>query len=435
MNEDQKKKIALFRFGVISSLVGARNQGWGYQKKLLREICEKQWEIPGSGRSNISKSTIFNWLSRYEKNGNSLDALMPSSRKDIGISRKLDKETVLALVNMKRENPKASLSVLIDIARTKGVIPSNLGISKAAIYRIIKKHMSADTTPGKDRRKFEAELPNDLWQADCMHGPYVVSDGKKRKAFLFGIIDDHSRLITHAQFFLKENLGSFLECLKKALAKRGLPRKLYVDNGPYFKAHKLEYSLASLGTALLHAKPYTPEGKGKIERWFRTIRMCFLPRVPAGVTLEKLNELLEEWVDGYHERKHSSTNRPPLKRYLEGIHLIRQAPDDIETYFRTRACRRVNKDRTLSLKSRLFEAPVGLVGKKIEVVFNESDPLDVEAYFNGESWGKLTLLDQQINSKVFRDDYEPRNKEQKIMPEPLPGIQAGKLFESGEKDD
>jgi hypothetical protein len=268
-----------------------------------------------------------------------------------------------------------------------------------------------------------------------MHGPYVVSDGKKRKAFLFGIIDDHSRLITHAQFFLKENLGSFLECLKKALAKRGLPRKLYVDNGPYFKAHKLEYSLASLGTALLHAKPYTPEGKGKIERWFRTIRMCFLPKVPAGVTLEKLNELLEEWVDGYHERKHSSTNRPPLKRYLEGIHLIRQAPDDIETYFRTRVCRRVNKDRTLSLKSRLFEAPVGLVGKKIEVVFNESDPLDVEAFFNGESWGKLTLLDQQINSKVFRDDYEPKNKEQKILPEPLPGIQAGKLFESGEKDD
>jgi len=214
-----------------------------------------------------------------------------------------------------------------------------------------------------------------------------------------------------------------------------LPRKLYVDNGPYFKAHKLEYSLASLGTALLHARPYTPEGKGKIERWFRTIRMCFLPKVSAGLTLNKLNELLEEWIDGYHDRKHSSTNQAPLKRYLEGIHLIRQAPDDIETYFRTRACRRVNKDRTVALKSRLFEAPVGLVGKKIEVVFNESDPLEVEAFFNGESWGKLTLLDQQINSKVFRDDYQPKNKEHKIEPVASPVIQAGRLFESGGKDD
>jgi hypothetical protein len=89
----------------------------------------------------------------------------------------------------------------------------------------------------------------------------------------------------------------------------------------------------------------------------------------------------------------------------------------------------------VALKSRLFEAPVGLVGKKIEVVFNESDPLDVEAFFNGESWGKLTLLDQQINSKVFRDDYEPKSKEQIIMPEASPDIKAGKLFESGEKDD
>jgi len=262
MDEERRKKIALFRFGVISSLIGVKTQAWGHRSKLLREICEKPWDLPCSGRSHISKATVLNWLARYEKGGNSLDALMPSSRKDLGTSRKLDKETELALVNMKRDNPQASLPVLLDIARTKKILPPDLKISNAAIYRIIKKHISADTTSGKDRRKFEAELPNDLWQADCMHGPAVVEGGKNRKAFLFAVIDDHSRLITHAQFFLTENLMSFLECLKTALAKRGLPKKLYVDNGPYFKAHKLEYSLASLGTALLHAKPYTPEGKG-----------------------------------------------------------------------------------------------------------------------------------------------------------------------------
>ena len=435
MDEEQKKRIALFRFGIITPLIGSKKQGWGYQKKLLHEICEKQWDIPGSGRSNISKSTVFNWLSRYEKSGNSLDALMPTSRKDTGTSRKLGKESILALVNMKRENPGASTSVLIDIARAKGIIPLDLKISNASLYRIIKKYISLDTTSAKDRRKFEAELPNELWQADCMHGPYVIADGKKRKSYLFAIIDDHSRLITNARFYLQENLTSFIECLKTALAKRGIPRKLYVDNGPCFRAHKLEYSLAHLGTALLHSKPYTPEGKGKVERWFRTVRMRFLPTLNTGITLEKLNTLLQEWISNYHDKKHSSTNLPPLKRYLQGIHLIRQAPDDIESFFRTRVSRRVNKDRSVSLKSRLFQAPVGLVGKKIEVVFNETDPVDVEAFFNGDSWGKLPVLDQHMNYKVHRQDYQPKdNKQEPVSCEPV-SPESGKLFESGVKDD
>lgn len=435
MDEDQKKKIALFRFGIISPLIGAKSQGWGYQKKLLQEICDKQWEIPSSGRSNISKSTILNWLSRYEKSGNSLDALMPSSRKDIGLSRKLDKESILALVNMKLESPNASVSVLIDIARSKGILPLDSKISNASVYRILKKHILLDTTSGKDRRKFEAERPNELWQADCMHGPYVVFDGKKRKTFLFAIIDDHSRLITNARFYLQENLTCFLECIKTALCKRGLPRKLYVDNGPYFKAHRLEYSLAHLGVALMHSKPYSPQGKGKIERWFRTVRMCFLPKLSTGLTLNKLNELLEEWVSSYNDRKHSSTNLPPLKRYLDGIDLIKQAPNDIESYFRTRVSRRVNNDRSVSLKSMLFEAPIGLVGKKIEVVFNEADPLNVEAFFNGKSWGNLTVLDQQINSKVYREGSKKQNNEPNISVHDSEPPKAGKLFESGVKDD
>jgi transposase InsO family protein len=359
---------------------------------------------------------------------------MPTSRKDRGTSRKLPREAELALVNMKRDNPSASLPVLIDTARSKNVISPDLKISNASIYRIIKKHIAVETGKAKDRRKFEAELPNELWQGDCMHGPNVIDRQKNRKAFLFALIDDHSRLITHAQFYLKENLHCFLECLKTALAKRGLPKKIYVDNGPYFKAHKLEYSLASLGTALLHAKPYTPEGKGKIERWFRTVRMCFLPKLTPGLTLNELNLRLEEWIEEYHEKKHSSTGKAPLERYLDGIHLIRKAPQDMESFFRTRVWRKVNKDRSVSLNSHLFEAPTSLVGKKIELVYSETDPLDVEAVFNDQSWGKLTILDKQINYQIHRSDYNPEMKEQQIQaPETakITSVQGGKLFESG----
>lgn len=434
MDEDRRKKIALFRFGVITPLLGVKDQGWGHRSRLLREICSKQWEIPCSGRSSLSKATVLNWLSRYEKSGNSLDSLMPTSRRDCGTSRKLPRETELALVNMKRDNPGASLPVLIDIAKAKKVISPDLRISNASIYRIIKKHIATDTSTAKDRRKFEAELPNDLWQGDCMHGPTVNDGGRNRKTFLFALIDDHSRLITHAQFYLSENLNSFLECLKTALAKRGLPKKIYVDNGPYFKAHKLEYSLASLGTALLHAKPYTPEGKGKIERWFRTVRMCFLPKLSPGLTINELNLCLEEWIEEYHDKKHSSTGKAPLERYLDGIHLIRKTPPDMESFFRTRVWRKVNKDRSVSLNSHLFEAPTGLIGKKIELVYSETDPLDVEAVFDDRSWGKLSILDKQINAQVHRNDYEPGQKDQQNKtqnPAKIAAVQGGKLFESG----
>jgi putative transposase len=90
-------------------------------------------------------------------------------------------------------------------------------------------------------------LPNDLWQSDVMHGCQIHVDGKNRKSYLIAIIDDHSRLITHGQFYLSENLACYLDCLERALLKRGVPRKLYVDNGPAFRSRHLEHVTASLG--------------------------------------------------------------------------------------------------------------------------------------------------------------------------------------------
>jgi putative transposase len=125
--------------------------------------------------------------------------------------------------------------------------------------------MHAPQKKPTDRRKFEAELPNDLWQSDVMHGPKVHVDGKRRKTYLIAVIDDHSRLICHGQFYLSEKLACYLQALEQALLKRGLPRKLYVDNGPAFRSRHLEQVTASLGIALIHSKPYKPQGRGKID--------------------------------------------------------------------------------------------------------------------------------------------------------------------------
>ena len=131
-------------------------------------------------------------------------------------------------------------------------------------------------------------MTNDLWQSDCMHGPQVLHEGKMRKTYLFALIDDHSRLIPHGQFYLAENLDNYLNCLWTALQKRGLPRKLYVDNGPSFRAHRLQLGCASLEIGLTFARPYRPQGKGKIERFFRTVRSQFLPELSNNLFSERV---------------------------------------------------------------------------------------------------------------------------------------------------
>jgi transposase InsO family protein len=116
-----------------------------------------------------------------------------------------------------------------------------------------------------------------------MHGPLVAGDPRQKKSYLIAFIDDHSRLVPYARFYYSEKLEVFLDAFEKALLKRGLPRKLYVDNGSAYRSKHLEHICASLGIALVHAKPYQPAGKGKIERFNRRVRQQFLPTVKSGM--------------------------------------------------------------------------------------------------------------------------------------------------------
>jgi transposase InsO family protein len=432
MDQELRKRISLFRFALISSLVSRKGMSRGEQEALLRDIITKSWEIPGSPRSSIARATVLRWVSLYEKSGNRIEALEPQPRKDRGTSRALGKELEAALVTLRKENPGISLPVFVKMARTKNVIDAGKGPSKDSLYRLFKRNgLEKDTRFPEDRRRFETELVNDMWQSDCMHGPQVIHEGKLRKAYLFAVLDDHSRLITHAQFYLSENLECYRDCLVCALEKRGLPRKLYVDNGSAFRSNALAYACARLGIALLHSRPYIPEGRGKIERFFRTVRMQFIPLLSENLTLERLNELLVQWLDGdYHKRVHSSTGQSPLDRYLASLALVRAAPKDLRDYFRLAVRRKVAKDRTVTLAGRNFEAPVGLIGQTVTLLYHERDSERVEIFMGDVSKGFLVRLDLAANARVRRS----ANLTTEIVPSPPPlpelAPRSGSLFGS-----
>ena len=405
MTDKEREDVALFRFGVISDLVGATRLDHGERGRLIKEKAAVRWNIPHCARTRISPNTIRRWVTIYEKSGRQLDSLKPVPRSDIGRSRQVDEDTVLSLVRLRKAKPTLPVVQLIDEMDEKNLVSPGYTLRLSTAYRILKK-AGLSGRPGSDpvdRRRFEAEFPNDIWQSDVMHGPQVLVDGKKRKSYLIAFLDDHSRLITFAGFYLSENLASFLQAFRGALSTRGLPRKLYVDNGAAFRSRHLEKVCACLGIALTHTPPYTPQGRGKIERFFRTVRSQMLP-VVAGQSLQDLNQALERWVHtDYHQRPHSSTGQSPLMRFSNHLELIRTPPADLEDHFRKEVRRRVNKDRSVSINGRAYEAPTRLIGEQVSLLYHEERPERVEIVLCGQPEGFLVPLDPHVNAQVKRE--------------------------------
>jgi putative transposase len=403
MTEEEQQHVAVFRFGVIHDLVGSTRLDHGEQEELLQAKCARQWTIPGSRRTRLSRSTILRWVRLYTASGGKLEALAPRRRQDRGRGRVLDEDTALAVAELRRQMPRLPVPNLLRLLGERRLVPAGTIISLSTAYRLLHRLglMTREQTP-VDRRKFEAELPNDLWQSDVMHGPHLLQDGKLRKSYLIAFIDDHSRLVPHGQFYPSEAVGSFMEALAVALARRGLPRKLYVDNGSAFRSRQLEHTAATLGIAVIHARPYQPQGKGKIERFFKTVRTQFLPTF-TGTTLAEINAAFTAWLDEYQSRLHSATGQSPLKRFTRQMHCLRPAPERLSDYFRSTVRRRVNKDRSVVVNRRLFEAPVALIGQRVEILYHEDQPEQVEIRYQGESHGLLRQVDLQVNSRVKRD--------------------------------
>ncbi len=376
MTEEQKKQVAAFRFGVICELVNGARLNAGEQAQLIREKCARRlWQIQHSEKTRISRGTILRWVRRYRAGNGKLESLYPQDRSDRGKSRALDEESALGLIQLRQEMPRATVGKLIEQMQTRGMLNPATTLCPSTVYRLLHEHRLQHPQASADRRKFEAECVNDLWQSDVMHGPQVLAGGKRRKAYLIAVVDDHSRLITHAGFYFNERLSSYVDALKQAVATRGLPRKLYVDNGSAFRCRQLEHICASLGTALIHSKPYTPQGRGKIERFFRTVRAELLTGF-KGQSLVELNKVLDLGLsleEVCRRRPHGATGQSPFARFAENLTASAPAPENLNDFFRHSARRRVAKDRTVVLNGSLYEAPVALIGCQVELLYHPGE--------------------------------------------------------------
>ena len=439
--EDRKLQIATFKFGIISEFVTGVRLHYGEKERLMQEKLGRIYEIPFSSRRSIARSTLEKWICDYKKAGYRLEGLMPIDRSDKGKTRVLSDHLKLAIKELKKGNPSLKLPAIIKSLRHKKLIAADEIISSSSVHRYLHaENLTSLNEDAKDKRHFEAEYPNEIWQSDVMHGPYVRHEDKVKKSYLIAIIDDHSRLIIHAEFYLAETIKNFLDCLKQGVMSRGLPQKLYIDNGACYKTLHLEQVAAQLGIGISHSRPYIPQGRGKIERWFRFVRENFLASLNKSDHKEKLdllNHHFAEWVDEYNNRVHSTTKQTPYERYRANLECARPAPKELTDYFRASEFRRVKKDRTIRLHGVLFEAPVNLIDRQVEIRFHPENPLDIEIYFDGKSQGNGVVLNANVNAKIGRNwatnnesDLKTATTEQQQTP-PAIVTPTGQLFGTG----
>jgi transposase InsO family protein len=413
MNDIDAK--ALFRLSVLGPLVSREQLARGELQQLTRELSTREYAIPGSRRRHVGEKTLQAWYYAWRRQG--IDGLAPKPRADRGRS-KISPAVQQAILQAKRANPRRSVRQIVRLLEAAGTVADKT-LSRSAVHRLLQQQ-GLSTLAGsghlpEERRSFTAEFAGSIWYGDVMHGPRVPHKGALRKTYLVSLIDDASRLVAHSAFCLGETALDIEGVLKQALLKRGVPIKLVVDNGAAYRANTLQGICARLGIHLIFCRPYAPEGKGKLERWHRTVRDQFLGELDERriTDLDEINARLWAWLEQvYHRSEHAGLGgMTPLARYQRDLARIRSLgakAAGLDALFHHRVARLVRKDGTVSYLGQRFEVPYELSGKTVRLVVDPHAArvvgVEDEA---GASLGLATALDALANIKRVRRKPEP----------------------------
>lgn len=388
---ERARAIGLFRYQLIREAAdpGLSSRARG---RLVRAIAAAEHTNPAGRRVRVSRDTLDRWIRAWRRGG--FDALVPDPRQS---TPRLPVELVEMAVALKRENPARTAAQVRRILRTQmGWAPG-----ERTLQRHFAELRATDSTvigAGGATAvfgRFEADRPNELWTGDALHGPHICG----RKTYLFAFLDDHSRAIMGHRFGFAEDTVRLAAALRPALASRGVPDGVYVDNGSAFVDAWLLRACAKLGIKLTHSTPGRPQGRGKIERFFRTVREQFLVEITSETTnsgtggelgrhrvadLTELNRLFTAWVETvYHRQVHSETGQLPLARWQAGAPFPLPTPASLAEAFLWEERRTVTKTATVSLHGNIYQVDPGLAGRRIELIFDPFDLTTVEARLGG----------------------------------------------------
>ncbi len=403
MTEDIRKAIGLVRHQIISPVIMETDRA---QRKYFREIAKQEFNLPGVGKKIFAAETMRGWVKQYRKHG--FAGITPKARHDQSRQRSMTAELGVRVQELRRDLLELNVAQFYKCCVRKNILGEKPP-SQQTVRRYLKaNNLFLPQAEIKARKRYEMDRFGELWVGDFMHGP-MLDAPKRRKAILLGIIDDHSRVIVGYRWSFQETTLPIEQVFKEALLKYGLPDKLYVDNGPSFVSDYLRLVCAHLNIALVHSKPYDSPSRGKIERFWRTVREGFLSQF-KGTSLQEINDAFDIWLrDEYHLKPHGGIDCRPLDRYqLSLSEYPRQRVNEeiLEEFFLATIFRRVNKDATISMKNLIYEVPPQYIGKKVELRYRQDNPRELFLYDDGKRIGAIKVVDARANGKI----YKPRSR-------------------------
>lgn len=260
-----------------------------------------------AGSAIIHPTPSRNGTLNYKKSG--FDALVPTSRSDCGLSRKIDVALEEEIRYLKTNYPRLSAAEIFRQLRDKGSIRSGQ-LSESTVLRFINQMMLSDRlTTNQDLRRYERPHINEVWCGDSSVGPYLkTDDGKKHRVYVIALIDDASRFVTGVDVFFNDTFVNLMSVMKSAVSKYGKPAVFNFDNGSAYKNRQMELLAARIGSAVRYCRPYTSVQKAKIERWFRTLKDQWMATLDMRDfrTLDELRGSLLAYVRYYNQSPHSS---------------------------------------------------------------------------------------------------------------------------------
>jgi len=386
MDGDRRRETGLFRYTLIRDaadpMLSKAQRG-----RLLRALADREHVGPDGRLVRVSRTTLGRWVRAYRHGG--FDALVPRPKV---VAVRSPAETLELAFALKRERPERTAAQVHEIMLTTA---GDRDRDRVPGLRTLQTHLAraglnvrADgRSPGKVYGRFEAAARNELWTGDGLHGP-KLSGPAARRAVLLAFIDDHSRLLVGWRWGTGEDVFRLEAALRSGLMARGVPTAILVDRGSAFVSSQLLRACAVLGVKLVHASPRAATTKGKIERFFRTVRDQFLVEIDDGVELAELNRLFSAWLEVvYHRRTHSETGQTPLDRFDSAGAPQLPTPALLREAFLWSQERTVTKTATVSLFVNQYGVDPALVGRKVELVFDPFDLNRIEVRYQHRPMG------------------------------------------------
>lgn len=410
--QDHAEAIALFRSEIVGALT-RRELDRGELAQALAELSEKRFRPPESKSTRAySVATLERWYYSYKSGG--LEALRPSARSDRGRCRDLTPEQRKLLAAIREEHPSASVPVILRTLVAEGRLDKD-AISASSVRRFYQERgldrlslRQGQSGRGKVRLRWQAERPGALWHADVCHGAAVMVAGKSQPVRIHAILDDASRYIIAIAAHHTEREIDMLGLMVSAVRKHGPPDALYLDNGSTYRGQTLSLACARMGTALIHAKPYDAPARGKMERFWRSLREGCLDFTGSLSSLHELNVRIFAWIDEhYHRAPHGGLLGSSPASVYEATPRPVDAFDEslLRKALTIHARRRVRRDSTLPMDGTDWETDLHfLAGRLVTVSRCLVDPGEPPWL---EHEGRVHVL-HPVNPKA--NGHKPRSK-------------------------